>query len=84
MAGAGLLNAVLDPFLIFGLGPFPELGIAGAAWATVTAWSVGFVYQMHLLVIQRELVSATCPLWRPSDNLAAICSESAFLLPVPT
>ena len=51
----------VDPFLIFGLGPFPELGIAGAAWATVTAWSVGFVYQMHLLVIQRELVSASLP-----------------------
>jgi putative MATE family efflux protein len=34
------LNAVLDPFLIYGLGPFPALGIAGAAWATVIAQSV--------------------------------------------
>lgn len=61
MAAAGFINAILDPIFIFGLGPIPALGIQGAAWATVIAWGIGYFYLMYLLVVKKELVSASLP-----------------------
>lgn len=47
-----VLNVILDPLLIFGVGPFPELGVVGAAVAT--AGSQGVVTLLFLLILFRD------------------------------
>ena len=49
MVIAGIVNIVLDPFLIFGIGPFPRLELQGAALATVVSWGVTFTASLWIL-----------------------------------
>ncbi|OFZ51788.1 MAG: hypothetical protein A2381_18315 [Bdellovibrionales bacterium RIFOXYB1_FULL_37_110] len=43
------INLVLDPFLIFGWGGFPVLGIRGAAIASVFSMSIGIILRVYIL-----------------------------------
>jgi putative MATE family efflux protein len=53
---SNIINLILDPCLIFGWGPFPRLGVTGAAAATFTGRSIGVAYQFYRLMRGTERI----------------------------
>lgn len=75
------LNIILDPLLIFGIGPFPELGITGAAVATTIGRSVGVAFQLYILFGGKSLVQPGIRHlqvhWKTIRRLAGVASTGA-------
>lgn len=53
---SNVINFVLDPCFIFGLGPFPRLGVTGAALATFTGRSIAVLYQFYRMLKGTERI----------------------------
>jgi len=61
---ANSINIILDPCLILGLGPFPELGVKGAAIATAIGRGSGVLFQLFQLSKPGGRISITSEQWR--------------------
>jgi len=63
LAGSVLLSIGLDPLLIAGVGPFPKLGVEGAALASVMVRGGGFLLGLAI-ALRRGLIRVDAPDWR--------------------
>lgn len=74
MTVAGLVNGVLDPLLIFGIGPFPAWGIRGAAIATSLSWLIAMLVSLYILRHREGLLR-----WRLSPRPQLLAHWRALL-----
>lgn len=66
-----IINIVLDPILIFGLGPFPELKVAGAAVATITGQICAAIFAIILNKLKNEDVQVNFKKFKPDLTIIA-------------
>ena len=84
------LNAILDPLLMFGLGPFPELNLRGAAVATVISQGTAMVIALNvlwrrkLLTLERQPIRHVLASWRRILTIAVPAGVTQMITPVST
>lgn len=54
-----VINIIFDPLLIFGIGPFPELGVTGAAVATVFGQFCSMIFALMIIFFKSHLIKIT-------------------------
>lgn len=88
MGIAGLVNGVMDPLLIFGIGPFPEMGIKGAVVATLLSWGMSGAAVIYVLVKRlklmtfSDLLGPTIGYWRSILRVAIPATTTNMMTPL--
>jgi len=84
-----IVNIILDPLLIFGLGPFPELGLKGAAIATVFARAISLFIGLYVLHYRNNMLTFSSPgirevilSWKNLLSIALPAAGSKMIVPV--
>jgi putative MATE family efflux protein len=69
MVSSTVINIALDPLLIFGIGPFPEMGVAGAALGTVIAQVFGALLGLYFLLARKTAYRVKLAHLRPDWSI---------------
>jgi MATE family, multidrug efflux pump len=83
---ANAINITLGPCLIFGIGPFPQLGVAGAAIGTTIGRGIGVLYQLYRLtrgdgrvVVRRPHITVDLTVLRGILRVAGTATFQSFI-----